>query len=86
MKKGSYDISADDEYVDIWVRYSLGQRDWEMHLYRDKETLAISAPMYRYSPNDQTEFKEVKRIPKRVQRYFDNAINKAKTLLILEDS
>jgi hypothetical protein len=78
-----YDMSEADDYVDIWVHCSVGKREWEMHLYRDKETLAISAPMYQYSPNVQTTFEEVTRLPKRVQRYFDAALPQAKTLLIL---
>lgn len=81
--KLDYDMSADDEYVDIWVHCSVGKREWEMHLYRDKATLAISKPMYQYSPNVQTSFEEVPRLPKRVQRYFDAALPQAKTLLIL---
>ena len=84
--KIDYDMSADDEYVDIWVYHSVRNRAWEMHLCRDKATLTISEPMYQYSPNDQSSFEEVKHVPKRVQAYFDSVINKAKTLLILEDS
>lgn len=81
--KLDYDMSADDEYLDIWVYYSVGKREWEMSLYRDKKTLAISTPQYTYSPNAQASFEEVKRLPKRVQRYFDSVMNKVKTLLIL---
>lgn len=81
--KFKYEMSQDDDGTDIWVQYVSGEREWEMHLYRDKATLAISKPMYQYSPNVQTSFEEVPRLPKRVQRYFDDALPQAKTLLIL---
>lgn len=81
--KLDYDMSSDDEYTDIWVQYAAGDREWEMHLYRDRATLVISKPMYQYSPNRSEPFEEVTRLPKRVQRYFDDALPQAKTLLIL---
>lgn len=81
--KFKYEMSQDDDGTDIWVQYVRGEREWEMHMWRDRETLAISAPMYQYSPGPATIFEEVKRIPKRVQRYFDAALPQAKTLLIL---
>lgn len=81
--KLDYDMSDTDEYTDIWVHCSVGNREWEMHLFRDKGTLVISAPMYQYSPSVRMSFEEVTRLPKRVQRYFDAAMPKAKTLLIL---
>jgi hypothetical protein len=82
--KFEYDMSQDAEYVDIWVQFSVRKRDWEMHLYRHRGTLFISKPMYQYSPSVNEPFEEVERLPKRVQAYFDNALPKAKTLLILE--
>ena len=81
--KFEYDMSETDDYVDIWVPFSVRKRDWEMHMYRNLETMAISEPRYSYSPNNAEPFDEVERIPKRVQRYFDAAMPKAKTLLIL---
>lgn len=81
--KLDYDMQQTDDYVDIYVYYVVGDRSWELHLYRDMETLYISNPVYQYSPNSRTSFEEVTRLPKRVQRYFDDVTDQAKTLLIL---
>lgn len=81
--KLDYDISEADDYVDIYVYYVVGDRSWQMNLYRDKETLAISTPAYQYSPNHHESFDEVPRLPKRVQAYFDAEMPKIKTILIL---
>lgn len=81
--KLEYDMSADDEYVDIWVYCGVRQREWQMTLYRDKSTLFISQPAYLYSPNKTEPFDNALRLPKRVQDYFDTALPQAKTLLIL---
>lgn len=81
--KLDYELTRDDDYVDITVYYRVGQREWYMNLYRDKETLRISHPAYMYSPNVQEPFDDVPRIPKRVQAHFNAAMPKVKTILIL---
>lgn len=81
--KIDYDLRQEDDYVDIYVYYVLGDRSWQMHLYRDRETLCISNPAYMYSPNHHESFYDVPRLPKRVQAYFDSIMTKVKTLLIL---
>lgn len=81
--KLDYDLTHSDDYVDLWVYYAVRQREWQMQIYRDRETLVISRPTYLYSPNRYESFEDVPRVPKRVQDYFDAAMPKARTLLIL---
>jgi hypothetical protein len=81
--KLDYDMQQADDYVDIYVYYVVGERSWQMHLYRDLETLGISTPAYMYSPNHHESFDDIPRLPKRVQAYFDSVMPKVKTLLIL---
>jgi len=61
----------------------VGGREWKMSMYRCKETLAITKPLYEYASTKYDSFEEVPRIPERVQRYFDDVTDQAKTLLIL---
>ena len=81
--KLDYELANTDEDTAIWVYYRRGERDWIMRMYRDKQTLNISKPDYMYSPNQQEPFEEEERIPRSVQAYFDAAMPKVKTLLIL---
>ena len=83
MKKIDYDLWQDNDYVDISVFCMVGGREWKMSMYRCKETLAITNPLYEYASTKYDSFEEVPRIPKRVQAYFDAAMPQAKTLLIL---
>ena len=86
MSKIDYHLwHGGDGYTDIDVYYSVGEREWRMRMYRDSETLQIVAPTYEYAPTKHDSFERVKRIPKRVQAYFDSVVEKAKVILILGD-
>ncbi len=74
-----------DGYTDIDVFYSVGEREWRMRMFRNSKTLAIAKPDYEYAPTRHDEFRQVSRLPKRVQAYFDSVIEKAKVILILGD-
>ena len=81
--KLDYDLQPADDYVDIYVYFVRGDRSWQMHMYRDRESLYISNPAYMYSPNHHESFDDVPRLPKRVQAYFDSIMEKVRVLLIL---
>lgn len=86
--KFEYDLTYQDDYIDISVFYDDKDESWCMDISRDMIELTIDEPAYFYSSSREYTYEPIAwdDLPERVQQHFNKHLRKAKTILILGDN